>query len=47
LISASEEICPAPEQFSVLGQPWVAGEPVNNVPSDPFITHGAVAETND
>jgi len=47
LAGASEEISPTPEQLRVLRQPWVTGEPVNNVPSDSFITHEAIAETND
>jgi len=47
LVGASEEICPTPEQLGVLRQSRVTGELLNNVPSDSFITHEAIAETND
>jgi len=47
LFSAGEEICAAPEQLGVLRQSRVTSEPVNNVPADSFITHEAIAKTND
>jgi hypothetical protein len=47
LVSASEEICPTPEQLRVRRQSRVTGEPVNDVPSHSFITHEAIAETQD
>jgi len=47
LATASEQIGPAPQQVCVRRQSRVASEPLNDVPSYPFISHEGVAEADD